>query len=119
MGTCPLGRVWDSVPSPLQLPILLCMAMNKLLGPEAGLPCRKLGVALVCEVDVVKAELFDEAGPVEDVPDLFGDSADDEEAACGFEKIVERDDGKAHGSVHVVDRVEPEDDGLDVAVFGD
>ena len=38
--------------------------MDELLGAEARLPGRELGVALVGEIEVIQAELLDDAGAV-------------------------------------------------------
>lgn len=42
---------------------------------------------------------------MKNVPDLFGDAADDEEAIGRVEEVVKSGDGKTHGSVHVVNGV--------------
>ena len=79
-----------------QSPLLERVAVEEFLGSEAGFPGRKLGIALVCEVEIVETDLFDKACAVEDVPYFFGDAADHKKAACGFKKIMQRTDCETH-----------------------
>jgi hypothetical protein len=46
--------------------------MNKLLGMQASLPSRKLRIALICEEEIIKANLLYESCAMEYVPNLFG-----------------------------------------------
>ena len=91
--------------------------MDELLGAEGRFPGGELGVALIGKVEVVEADLLYDAGAVEDVPHLFRQTTDNEMAPRRMERLVETEDGKAHGSIHVVHIIEPEDNRKRLPVF--
>ena len=66
--------------------------MDEILGPQTRLPSRKLGVALICEIEIVEADLLNESSPMEHPPNFFGQAADDKVAVRRLESFVETQD---------------------------